>query len=84
MPVWSRTGRAGANVAHRAHLPLCRPLSFHLSILGVLAQGAAPEGSLEREDYDKLRAGLAGGNLAARLYAIVDADFRVAENVFRL
>jgi len=37
--------------------------------LGVLAQGAAPEGSLERQDYDKLRAGLAGGNLAARLYA---------------
>jgi hypothetical protein len=37
--------------------------------LGVLAQGAAPEGSLEREDYDKLRASLAGSNLAARLYA---------------
>ena len=37
--------------------------------LGVLAQGAAPEGSLERQDYDKLRASLAGGNLAARLYA---------------
>jgi hypothetical protein len=37
--------------------------------LGVLAQGAAPEGSLERQDYDKLRAGLAGGNLAARLYS---------------
>ena len=28
-----------------------------------------PEGSLERQDYDRLRAGLAGGNLAARLYA---------------
>ncbi len=37
--------------------------------LGVLAQGAAPEGSIERRDYDKLRASLAGGNLAARLYA---------------
>ncbi len=37
--------------------------------LGVLAQGAAPEGSIERQDYDKLRASLAGGNLAARLYA---------------
>ncbi|MGB8901040.1 MAG: hypothetical protein WCC90_18135 [Methylocella sp.] len=36
--------------------------------LGVLAQGAQAEGSLERQDYDKLRAGLAGGNLAARLY----------------
>jgi len=37
--------------------------------LGVLAQGAAPEGSIERQDYDRLRASLAGGNLAARLYA---------------
>ncbi len=37
--------------------------------LGVLAQGAAPEGSLERQDYDTLRASLAGDNLAARLYA---------------
>jgi hypothetical protein len=37
--------------------------------LGVLAQGTAPEGSLERQDYDKLRASLVGGNLAARLYA---------------
>jgi hypothetical protein len=37
--------------------------------LGVLAQGAAPEGSIERQDYDKLRASLAGDNLAARLYA---------------
>jgi hypothetical protein len=37
--------------------------------LGVLAQGAAPEGSLERQDYDKLRASLAGDSLAARLYA---------------
>jgi hypothetical protein len=37
--------------------------------LGVLAQGAQPEGSLERRDYDKLRASLAGDNLAARLYA---------------
>jgi hypothetical protein len=37
--------------------------------LGVLAQGAASEGSLERQDYDALRASLARGNLAARLYA---------------
>lgn len=37
--------------------------------LGLLAQGAAPEGSQERKDYDALRASLAGGNLAARLYA---------------
>jgi hypothetical protein len=37
--------------------------------LGVLAQGAQPEGSIERQDYDKLRASLTGGNLAARLYA---------------
>jgi hypothetical protein len=36
--------------------------------LGVLAQGAQPEGSIERQDYDKLRASLAGGNLA-QLYA---------------
>jgi hypothetical protein len=36
--------------------------------LGVLAQGAQPEGSLERQDYDKLRASLAGDILAARLY----------------
>jgi hypothetical protein len=37
--------------------------------IGVLAQGAAPERSIERQDYDKLRAGVAGGNLAARLYS---------------
>jgi hypothetical protein len=37
--------------------------------LGLLAQGAKPEGSIERQDYDRLRANLAGGNLAARLYA---------------
>ena len=36
---------------------------------GLVGQGAAPEGSLERQDYDKLRASLNGGNLAARLYA---------------
>ncbi len=38
-------------------------------ILGVLAQGAKPEGSLERQDYERLRASFAGGSLAARLYA---------------
>ena len=37
--------------------------------IGVLRQGAQPEGSLERKDYDALRASLTGGNLAARLYA---------------
>jgi hypothetical protein len=37
--------------------------------LGVLAQGTQPDGSIERQDFDKLRASLAGGNLAARLYA---------------
>ncbi|MGH6800216.1 MAG: hypothetical protein ACRECZ_02150 [Methylocella sp.] len=36
--------------------------------LGVLAQGAKQEGSLERQDYDRLRASLEGSNLAARLY----------------
>jgi hypothetical protein len=35
---------------------------------GLVGQGAALEGSPERQDYDKLRASLAGGNLAARLY----------------
>jgi hypothetical protein len=37
--------------------------------IGVLGQGAQPEGSVERKDYDALRASLTGGNLAARLYA---------------
>jgi hypothetical protein len=37
--------------------------------LGVLAQGAKPEGSIERQDYKRLREGLAGDNPAARLYA---------------
>jgi hypothetical protein len=37
--------------------------------VGLVGQGAAPEGSLERQDYDKLRASLAGGNRAARLHA---------------
>ena len=37
--------------------------------LGVFAQGAKPEGSIERQDYDRLRASLKEGNLAARLYA---------------
>lgn len=37
--------------------------------LGVSAQGAKPEGSLERQDYDRLRASLKESNLAARLYA---------------
>jgi hypothetical protein len=37
--------------------------------LGLLAQGAQLEGSLERHDYDELRTGLAGDNLAARIYA---------------
>ncbi len=37
--------------------------------IGVLGQGAQPVGSLERKDYDALRASLTGGNVAARLYA---------------
>lgn len=36
--------------------------------LGVLAQGTAPPGSVERCDYDRLRASLEGDKLAARLY----------------
>jgi hypothetical protein len=37
--------------------------------LGILSQGAAPEGTIERQDYRRLRASLEGDNLAARLYA---------------
>jgi hypothetical protein len=37
--------------------------------LGVLAQGTAPKDSVERRDYERLRASLEGENLAARLYA---------------
>ena len=37
--------------------------------LGVLGQGAKPEDSIERQDYDGLRASLKVGNLASRLYA---------------
>ena len=37
--------------------------------LGLLAKGGEPEGSIERQDYDGLRASLKEGNLAARLYA---------------
>ncbi|MDQ6868232.1 MAG: hypothetical protein M3178_07435 [Pseudomonadota bacterium] len=50
---------------------LCAALApfIYKYYLGVLAQGAQPEGSDERQDYDALRASLAGGNLAARLYA---------------
>jgi hypothetical protein len=33
--------------------------------VGLVGQGAQPEGSIERQDYDALRASLAGGNLAA-------------------
>ena len=44
------------------------PLLSSINTISALAQGAAPEGSIERQDYDKLRASLAGGNLAARLY----------------
>lgn len=36
---------------------------------GVLGQGTAPRGSVERRDYDRLRASLEGDSLAARLYA---------------
>ena len=50
---------------------VCAALSpfIYKYYLGVLAQGAQAEGSEERKDYDELRANLAGGNLAARLYA---------------
>jgi hypothetical protein len=37
--------------------------------LGILSAGAEPPGSLERQDYDRLRDSLATGNLATRLYA---------------
>ena len=37
--------------------------------LGLLAKGGEPGGSIERQDYDALRASLEDGNLAARLYA---------------
>jgi hypothetical protein len=47
---------------------LAAPVMYKYYI-GVLAQGTQPEGSLERKDYDKLRASLAGDNLTARLYA---------------
>jgi hypothetical protein len=52
-----------------AGLCILAALFIYKYYLGVLAQGAAPEGSLERQDYDRLRASLAGDNLAARLYA---------------
>ncbi|MGO9720588.1 MAG: hypothetical protein ACLPIG_03780 [Methylocella sp.] len=50
---------------------LCAALApfIYKYYLGVLAQGSQPEGSIERQEYDRLRAGLAGDNLAARLYA---------------
>jgi hypothetical protein len=52
-------------------LVLCILLSpfVYRYYLGLLAQGSQPEGSLERQEYDRLRAGLAGDSLAARLYA---------------
>jgi hypothetical protein len=31
--------------------------------IGILAQGAAPEGSIERQDYDKLRASSRPGSM---------------------
>jgi hypothetical protein len=37
--------------------------------VGLVGQGSHPESSLERQDYEKLRASLAGDNRAARLYA---------------
>ena len=48
----------------------CRRSFSSINIISVFwRRGRQPEGSIERQDYDKLRAGLAGGNLAARLYA---------------
>lgn len=70
MAGWTPAGRTGADSAPRACRPLLRSLLvIYKYYLGVLAQGAALEGSIERRDYDKLRATLTGGNLAARLYA---------------
>jgi hypothetical protein len=76
---WSAVGELLAGFAPEGPLRTAVLLVYGLCVavapfiyryyLGVLAQGAAPEGSLERQDYDKLRASLAGGNLAARLYA---------------
>lgn len=49
---------------------LCAALTpfIYKYYFGVLGQGAAAEGSIERPDYEKLRASLEGDNLAARLY----------------
>ena len=44
-------------------------LDSSINIISGFGAGGAPEGSIERQDYDKLRASLDGGNLAARLYA---------------
>jgi len=47
---------------------LAVPFVFRYYI-GLVGQGSQPESSLERQDYEKLRASLAGDNRAARLYA---------------
>jgi hypothetical protein len=36
---------------------------------GLLAHGASPKGSLEREDFERLRESLAGDNVATRFYS---------------
>jgi|HubBroStandDraft_6_1064221.scaffolds.fasta_scaffold885486_1 hypothetical protein len=76
---WSTVGEWLAGFAPEGPLRTVVLLGYGLCVaaapfiykyyLGVLAQGAKEEGSIERQDYDKLRASLAGGNLAARLYA---------------
>jgi hypothetical protein len=51
---------------------------------GVVGQGAALEGSLERQDYDKLRASLAGGQFRrAPLCDMADWFPRLDRAVFR-
>jgi hypothetical protein len=76
---WSAAGELLAGFAPEGPLRTAVLLVYGLCVafapfiykyyLGVLAQGAQPEGSIERQDYDALRASLAGDNLAARLYA---------------
>jgi hypothetical protein len=76
---WSAAGELLAGFAPEGSLRTAVLLVYGLCVavapfiykyyLGVVAQGAAPEGSLERQDYERLLASLAGGNLAARLYA---------------
>jgi hypothetical protein len=47
---------------------LIAPFVFQY-FLGLVGQGSQPEDSLERQDYERLRASLAGDNRPAKLYA---------------